>query len=296
MVPLLWFWHNVLFSNWAKLVCKKDKNYLATIILRHPDKKFCFSFTKLIFLFSIFLFHFLFFLFSYNSYFELKIPYSSVCKHSLGIQKIVSFYILVPCFLLLCFTARELFTASDNFRGGLKIQRRRMSTSLGAVVSSHSGPCPLCFWVKMSPDTYYKNPYITQMQIFVWSRAFGRFLKGNWEITCYLSRKEGMEYYTSLLASTSVTIFCLWLDNFAMSFVRFAVPRKPSQCRTALPVIWFLSNTSVLCLGRWDLALNSWACLWSHTMFASAVAVCFRALLVPTWYWISRLLVGKERP
>lgn len=155
--------------------------------------------------------------------------------------------------------------------------------SLGEVLSSHSGPSPLCFWLKMSPDTCYKKPYIDQMKIFVWSRNFGVFLKGNGEITYHVSRKDLMDCYVSLSASTSDSTFCLCLDNFAMSSVRFIVPRIPYQYRTALPVIWSLSNTTVLWLGSWD--LNSWACLWSHT-FASAVTMCSRALLVPTWYWI----------
>lgn len=145
----------------------------------------------------------------------------------------------------------------------------------------------------MSPDTYYKKPYIDQ---FVGSRTWEVFLKGNWEITYCVSERDLMKCYASLLASTSDSKFCLCLHSFAMSSVRFIIPRKPCQCRTALPVIWSLASTSVLWMRSWDLALNSCACLWSHTMFAPAVVVCSRVLLVPAWYWISMLFVGKERP
>lgn len=133
------------------------------------------------------------------------------------------------------------------------------------------------------------------MKIFVWSRNFGVFLKGNGEITYHVLRKDLMDCYVSLSASTSDSTFCLCLDNFAMSSVRFIVPRIPYQYRTALPVIWSLSNTTVLWLGSWDLTLNCWACLWSHT-FASAVTMCSRALLVPTWYWIWGFWWEKKDP
>lgn len=136
------------------------------------------------------------------------------------------------------------------FRGPENTEEENKYFSLGEAFSSHSGPSPLSFWLKRSPDTCCQKPYIDQMQVFVWRRAFWGFLKGNEEITyCVSKKKILMEHYASLLASTSESTSCLCLDNFARSSVRFIVPRKPYQCRTALPVVWSLSNTFVLRFG-----------------------------------------------
>lgn len=191
MAPLLWFWHNVLFSNWAELVRKKDKNYLATIILRKPEKKFYFSFTKIIFPFSIFPSHH----FSFSSFFLLflfwtKISYSSVYKHSLGSYKELfhftfQYLVFFPCVS----QPGNSFLPLVIFRGPENTEEENEHFSLGEAFSSHSGLSPPCFWLRMPPDTCCQKPYIDQMQIFVWRRAFWVFLKGNGEITYCVSKK-----------------------------------------------------------------------------------------------------------
>lgn len=96
-----------------------------------------------------------------------------------------------------------------------------------------------------------------------------------------------------LLSSLPNSAFHLCLDNFAMSPARFILPREPCQCWVTVPLGQSLSNK--FC--GWEVVIWCWtlelAC--RIALFACAVAMCFRGLLVPVWTWISRLVEGKRR-
>lgn len=123
----------------------------------------------------------------------MKIPHSSVYKHSLGSYKELfhftfQYLVFFPCVSQPGNTLLPLII----FRGPENTEEENEHFSLGEAFSSHSRASPLCFWLKMSPDTCYKNPYVDQRQIFVWSRAFWVLLKGNGEITYCVSKKDLM--------------------------------------------------------------------------------------------------------
>lgn len=126
-------------------------------------------------------------------------------------------------------------------------------------------------------------------------KGFLGFFERKWRNHLLCFKKNLMECYASLLASTSNSTLFLWLNNFAMSSVRFILLGNLASAEKLFQSVGPSPTPFFLWLGSWDLALNYWACLRSHTMFASAVAMCSRALLLPIWNWISRLVVGKER-
>lgn len=194
---LLFFDFDTMFCFQIELswFVKRIKNYLATTILRHPEKKFYFSFTKQIFPFSIFLSHLL-------SFFFLIIVI-------LKWKYFIALYINIPwnhtknCFILHFSTLfSSLVSQPGNtllpliiFRGPENTEEENEHFSLAKTFSSHSAASPLCFWLKMSPDTCYKNPYIDQRQIFVWSRAFWFFWKEEEKspIVFQTKRSNGMQ-------------------------------------------------------------------------------------------------------
>lgn len=124
-------------------------------------------------------------------------------------------------------------------------------------------------------------------------QGFGGLFERKWRnhLLCFKKISNRMLHKS---VSFHLRFNILLVPGFAMSSVRFIVPRKPCQCRTALPIIWSVSNICFV-TGKSRFGLELLSLPWSHTMFAPAV-VCSRALLVPTRYWILMLLVGKERP
>lgn len=170
-----------------------------------------------------------------------------------------------------------------------------MSTFVrGEAFSSDSGPSLSVFLIEdFTCHLLSKVLRISREDIYV-KKCFPFERQGGNHLSSFT--KIPKKWFTSLLASPPNSACHLCLGNFAVSPVRFIVPGELCQCRTSLPVHRSLSDTSVLRLGICDLALNSWACLQNRTVFASAVAMSFRGLFVPTGTWILRFVVGKGRP
>lgn len=116
-------------------------------------------------------------------------------------------------------------------------------------------------------------------------QGFGGLFERKWRnhLLCFKKISNRMLHKS---VSFHLRFNILLVPGFAMSSVRFIVPRKPCQCRTALPIIWSVSNISVLRLGSRDLALNSWAChgvIWCLPLLLCAPGHCL--YLHDTEFW-----------